>query len=212
MPVMDGFEATRNIRKEEQSTGKHPCKIVALTAGTSTRDKKAFFDAGMDGFLGKPFKVDDIRRVLIEHFGASAYPEPQGKNLNGVELISSAEDTEDIDDAAISAIIQIETQTGRPILKEVYGGFCVQMDQKLSEFHSAYLADDKTQLQSISHAIKSMSANLGAKKIKSLSGNIENALKSSGEVDFSRAHRSMETAYTEFCSEFLSRYEDSLKN
>jgi CheY-like chemotaxis protein/HPt (histidine-containing phosphotransfer) domain-containing protein len=212
MPVMDGFEATMNIRLEERSNGRHPCKIIALTAGTSSSDKKAFFNAGMDGFLGKPFKVDDIRRVLIEHFGANAYPDSQEVNIAEAKMVSTAEDTDDIDDTAISAILQIEAQTGKAILKEVYEGFCVQMNQKLSEFCSAYLADDRKQLQSISHAIKSMSANLGAKRLKSISGGVEAALKSGGTVDFEDAHRAIESAYTEFTLEFASRYKDSIES
>ncbi len=215
MPVMDGFEATMNIRTEEQSTGSQPCKIIALTAGTSSSDKKAFFEAGMDDFLGKPFKVDDIRRVLIEHFGLNAYPEHQELGLKGAETTSApddADDADDIDEAAISAILQIEAQTGKKILKEVYQGFCAQMDQKISEFYSAYLADDRKQLQSVSHAIKSMSANLGATKIKSLSGSVEIALKSGGDVDFEIAHRSIDRAYTKFTLEFTSRYRDALNS
>ena len=212
MPVMDGFEATINIRAEEQLTGSQPCKIIALTAGTSSSDKRAFFEAGMDGFLGKPFKVDDIRRILIEHFGASAYPEHQETNLKESENTSAAEDSDDIDETAIAAILQIEAQTGKRILKEVYEGFCVQMDTKLSEFYSAYLADDRTQLQSISHAIKSMSANLGAKKVKSLSGSVEIALKSGRDVDFESARISIESAYKEFTLEFASRFKDALNS
>lgn len=65
MPEMDGWEATRAIRKREGAgadAGRLP--IVALTAGAMAEDRAECFDAGMDGFLTKPFKTEDLYTVL----------------------------------------------------------------------------------------------------------------------------------------------------
>jgi CheY-like chemotaxis protein len=64
MPVMDGFEATRQIRKIEsnpKSSGRTP--IVALTAFAMDRDRR--IAAGMDNYLSKPFTVDQLAHILI---------------------------------------------------------------------------------------------------------------------------------------------------
>ena len=59
MPNMDGYEATRKIREiEHVEISKVP--IVALTANAFEEDKQKAFDAGMDGFLTKPVKPDDL--------------------------------------------------------------------------------------------------------------------------------------------------------
>jgi two-component system sensor histidine kinase/response regulator len=64
MPVMDGFEATRKIRLLDGQRGRVP--IVALTANALSGDSEACFDAGMDHFLGKPVKKDQIEELLAE--------------------------------------------------------------------------------------------------------------------------------------------------
>lgn len=65
MPVMDGLEATRNIRKYEAEKGLAPVEIVALTANAFEDDKKACFAAGCNTFLAKPIK----KSQLIEYIG-----------------------------------------------------------------------------------------------------------------------------------------------
>lgn len=65
MPVCDGVEATKRIRKEF-STGKP--WIVALTANASTTDKQEAINAGMNDYLLKPVSVDDIQRIFDRYF------------------------------------------------------------------------------------------------------------------------------------------------
>ncbi|MCS6884945.1 MAG: two-component regulator propeller domain-containing protein [Acidobacteriota bacterium] len=62
MPVMDGFEATRRI-VEEWAKEARP-RIVALTAGVLKNEQEACFAAGMDDFLGKPIRLEDLNAVL----------------------------------------------------------------------------------------------------------------------------------------------------
>jgi CheY-like chemotaxis protein/HPt (histidine-containing phosphotransfer) domain-containing protein len=69
MPVMDGFEATTEIRKREQAAGKH-LPIIAMTAHAMKGDRERCLDAGMDGYLSKPFRPNDLFRA-VEQFEAS---------------------------------------------------------------------------------------------------------------------------------------------
>ncbi len=65
MPVMDGLTATETIRqleKESGATKKIP--IVAMTANTMKGDKEKFLKAGMNDYIGKPFKSDELSRVI----------------------------------------------------------------------------------------------------------------------------------------------------
>jgi len=64
MPVMDGFTATGEIRKFEQQHHLPKSYIVALTANALKEDKENCFAVGMNDFITKPFKADDINRVL----------------------------------------------------------------------------------------------------------------------------------------------------
>ncbi len=62
MPVVDGFDATRAIRKAE-TAGRH-IPIIALTANAMTGDRERCLEAGMDDYLTKPIKPRDLEETL----------------------------------------------------------------------------------------------------------------------------------------------------
>ena len=66
MPVMDGLEATRQIRGLERADSLPRTRIVAMTADAFAEDRQACLDAGMDDHLAKPFRPEQLRRVLAE--------------------------------------------------------------------------------------------------------------------------------------------------
>jgi two-component system, sensor histidine kinase and response regulator len=69
MPEMNGFEATTAIRQGELKSGQH-VPIIAMTAHTMTGDKERCLDVGMDGYVSKPIRADElfsvVERVLAE--------------------------------------------------------------------------------------------------------------------------------------------------
>jgi CheY-like chemotaxis protein len=66
MPEMDGFEATSEIRSREQTTGRH-LPIIAMTAHAMKGDEEQCLRAGMDGYITKPIRPQELFRV-IEQF------------------------------------------------------------------------------------------------------------------------------------------------
>ena len=64
MPVMDGLTATRNIRAWETELGKQRTPIVALTASVLPEEIDRCFDAGMDAYLSKPYKSQQLFDAL----------------------------------------------------------------------------------------------------------------------------------------------------
>ncbi len=63
MPVMDGVDATRRIR-EAQRDKSHRSHIVAVTANAMPGDRERFIDAGMDDYLSKPYRLEQLQAVL----------------------------------------------------------------------------------------------------------------------------------------------------
>jgi two-component system, sensor histidine kinase and response regulator len=83
MPGMDGLEATRRIRQQEQARGLRATPIIALTASVLEQNRAATHDAGMDGIASKPIELADLMAEIARLTGhtlparASAAPQPQ---------------------------------------------------------------------------------------------------------------------------------------
>ncbi len=64
MPVMDGYETTRNIRLWEANQNKQPLPIIALTAAAYAEDRQRCLAAGMDDFIAKPIYFEKLMETL----------------------------------------------------------------------------------------------------------------------------------------------------
>ncbi len=69
MPELNGFEATAAWRAEEQRQGRARTPIVALTASTSQLDREQCEAAGMDGYLLKPFDMQQLLELVVAYAG-----------------------------------------------------------------------------------------------------------------------------------------------
>lgn len=67
MPVMDGLEATKEIRKMEKKLNSHKyTPIIAITANTMDNDRDKCLSIGMDEFMNKPFDIEELTNILTE--------------------------------------------------------------------------------------------------------------------------------------------------
>lgn len=64
MPVLDGYEATRQIRRWEIKNNRRRTPILALTACATTADRDAYFTAGMDDYITKPVNIDRLLELI----------------------------------------------------------------------------------------------------------------------------------------------------
>ena len=78
MPILDGFKATAHLRAQGLTT-----PVVALTAYARAEDEDQCLAAGMNDFLSKPFRQNDLREVLMRWLGAEALsPGSVAKSVN----------------------------------------------------------------------------------------------------------------------------------
>jgi CheY-like chemotaxis protein len=74
MPVMDGFEATCNIRKWEEQHNQAPTLIVAVTANARQKDREHCLAMGMDDFLSKPYTIKQLTQALEQKTSTQSAP------------------------------------------------------------------------------------------------------------------------------------------
>ncbi|MEG4516573.1 MULTISPECIES: PAS domain S-box protein [unclassified Microcoleus] len=83
MPVMDGYEATKQIKT---TTGGQATAIVALTASVLEEERAVILSAGCDDFMRKPFREEDIFVAMGKHLGVRyIYEDPTALSATGVE-------------------------------------------------------------------------------------------------------------------------------
>jgi PAS domain S-box-containing protein len=89
MPVMDGYAATRQIRGQLQGAASR-VPIVAMTASAIKEEAQKCMEAGMNGYISKPFEVSDlyhkIASLLLDNKKPSAMTQPSGANLNSSRI------------------------------------------------------------------------------------------------------------------------------
>ena len=99
MPLLDGYDATRQIRLLEQEQ-QHPThsslpmpsstKIVALTASAFNEQRQESLEAGCDDFLSKPFKRQELLNVLSHHLGIRFEDEPRNDGAVALPAMAQA--------------------------------------------------------------------------------------------------------------------------
>ncbi|MFO0621880.1 MAG: response regulator [Polyangia bacterium] len=86
MPELDGFDTTQRILSMYPTTQRP--KIVAMTASTMQEERERCFRVGMDGFISKPIRMDDIVKTLLQIFSATIQDGKSSDNITTAKAIS----------------------------------------------------------------------------------------------------------------------------
>jgi signal transduction histidine kinase/HPt (histidine-containing phosphotransfer) domain-containing protein/FixJ family two-component response regulator len=181
MPVMNGFEATAAIRRLPNGRGAH-LPIVALTANTMPGDEKKCLDAGMDGFLAKPYTLATLHAMLTRWLPAtaagtavdtghdthrdidpdlvSAGDGPVGESK--LEQVTTASVRPAINGAILDTLRDLDADGGMDLAKKVFGLFIDMADASRAQLQAAINSGDADALIRAAHAMKSGSTNIGA--------------------------------------------------
>ena len=174
MPGMDGYEATRAIReRERRDPGHERLTVVAVTANAMVSDQQKCLAAGMDDFLSKPFRQEEMMAVLRRNLDlGEARSAP----------VSEAKPAEALDQACLDRLRAMQ-RPGRPsLLCRVVGLYLEASGERLRGLRSAAEAGDAETLSFAAHALKSESANVGATALAAMLLDLERAGKA-GRLD-----------------------------
>ena len=145
MPVMDGNEATRQIRRKPDW---HDLPIVAVTASASAEDERMSMDAGASAFLAKPIDRDALLRTigqLLSLKWITERPAPAAASEEDKETPMVAPPAEEIEElwqlAQIGNMRRIREQAAHLLgLDPAYGPFARRLDALAQGYHSKQLA------------------------------------------------------------------------
>ena len=104
MPVMDGYEATRHIRAQELADARPRTPIIALTANALSSDRERCLAAGMDAYVSKPLREEDLMTAL-----ARLPPTPSGQ-LDHLRAIMSPAEIDQLVTESIGVLTSIVDQ------------------------------------------------------------------------------------------------------
>ncbi|TAA45930.1 hybrid sensor histidine kinase/response regulator [Corallincola spongiicola] len=173
MPRLNGYEAAKQIRQFEVETDKPATPILVVTAGMMDTERQRCLQGGMNGYLTKPLTLRQLYDALEEFLPAELHSHEQIMSAAPAGAIQQNDSDDVVDMAAINNIRQIQQETGSDILNRVFSAFKEEVANKLSELRQALNNRDRQQIAACAHAIKSLSSNVGAKRLKQLSHQIE---------------------------------------
>jgi CheY-like chemotaxis protein len=199
MPEMDGLEATREVRR--RWSGERDPRIIAMTANVVQEDQEACFAAGMDDYLGKPIRVEELVRALSRcrpsTEQAAVRPTPQEPRAvspamppvqvepidAGAEMAPTRDVPSEItlDQTALQTLLEL-VDGERILLAELIDSFLEETPPLLVELRRSLEAGDAGGLRRSAHTLKSSSRDFGATRLAEWAQELE-AMGKAGTLD-----------------------------
>ena len=165
MPVADGFETTRAIRKLEAETGQAPIRIIAVTAGALEGDRQTCLSAGMNDYLSKPFTGEQLYKSLKKVLASGdTMPElGQGhrQDLDGAASNSSYTESS-IDQNVLDGLAQLPQSGSGNLVHRVIQAYLESSAELMTRLGEEIESTNADGIRAHAHALKSSSANVGA--------------------------------------------------
>lgn len=184
MPIMDGFEATRAIKKS--GAPKNQIPIIALTANSSSKDIEKCLASGMNDCIGKPFTPENLFRILVK-YGRFKATQPELKserekvNLSYLKKISNNDKT---------------------FVDDIINSFVNNTPRALNEIKANLDSENWVKMEEQVHKIKPTLTMIGMPLARESAVEIEILTRSQSDID------SLKRLAKEFCSSLESALEE----
>lgn len=169
MPQMDGLETTRRIC-QEWPPNQRP-RIIAVTANAMQGDREMCMEAGMDDYISKPIKLEELSEALLRSHtiapnqNQQAHCSTQSNSREGI--------TDAIDLKIMQAFRKMIGADAVGILVELINSYLQETPKVIQSMRVASSQGDVTLLRLLAHTLKSSSATLGASTLASLCKDLE---------------------------------------
>lgn len=183
MPGMDGFAATRAVRALGTERAQIP--IIAMTANALSEDRTACLAAGMDDYLAKPTRSEDLQKALARWILVDPAQRSGTSARTPIKAVSV------IDRSVMDGLVS-DLGGDRSVLVEFIQIFLGELPGRLAAVHAELAGDDRLALRERAHALRSPSRALGLAQLdgvcdaierSALNGNIAGARSHAAELD-----------------------------
>jgi len=171
MPEMDGFRATKEIRRFERSKGCKHTPVIALTADVQKGIQEQCIEAGMDDYLSKPFNQSALSDILKKWLQVDSVPSASEYSSSSTNQSEQAL----LDTGRLEQLRTLGEMSGRNVLGKSIKHFIEHTPDEVRNLRKHIDAGDAEALRLVAHSMKSGSANLGAGSFSQLCMQMEDA-------------------------------------
>lgn len=198
MPIMDGYDATRQIRDQQSPVLDHSVPVVAMTANAMQGDREQCIEAGMDDYIAKPVDPSRIQLALSRWLPEHCHQD-DNQSVFTRELIAKVETNRELDNINKTNTVPIFDYVAfsnrlvkdEELMRKVASQYITDMPNQIEKLTLSFENNDMSQLAALAHQIKGASANMGGMTLSDMvnkleqiskSGNIENIDKDITEI------------------------------
>ncbi len=178
MPEMGGFEATGVIRERQQQLAQHPnykspIVIVAMTASAMQGDREKCLAAGMDDYLAKPVRLDDVR-AIVERWGATAVRTEAAEEKSSAPKKSAPVAVASTEEDPVDMERLLDFTDGDPEnLRELVTLYLNQTSEQLTQLEAAVRKGSAPDIRRLAHSCAGASATCGMRRLVPLLRELE---------------------------------------
>ena len=164
MPVMGGYEATREIRKKDKDV-----PILALTAAAMVEDKEKALASGMNDHLGKPIDTAELHKKLALYL--------KSQEVSQELLEESVAEKEASEKEILNELYLEQTLSSKELIEKLLKKFLIQLSEEEYSGVCELIKTDAREAQGVVHSLKGVSGNLGAQKLEETTTQIDQLFK-----------------------------------
>ncbi len=184
MPSVDGFAACAELRRRE-AAGKLPrLPVVALTANAMHDDRARCLEAGMDDYLAKPYRGEEILAVLERWLPRERRKAP----VNAAPATFAPVATEVLDPGVFEQLRVLAPNGASALIRQLIDAYLRGSESLWGDYESALSVADADRMAQACHTLKSSSYNVGAVRFAGLCREIETLCREGRDAEVGQLH------------------------